>query len=190
MELCLLLGATLTGLAYIRTVPVFAIAVAPLAAAELQRLFPGKSHATFRMHRVDKMLGLALVTAFVAVTAWWVPQVPEIEQGAPWKASAALNALPGRARVLNDYTLGGWMLWTARDASPVVDGRTEIYSPEHVRRTLAAMELKPGWKRYVTDSQVDAAWLYKASPIRFGLQTMGWRTIFRDDFSVVMVPPE
>jgi hypothetical protein len=127
--------------------------------------------------------------AFVGLTAWWLPQVPGIKRGAPWQASAELDALPGHARVLNQYALGGWLLWTAPDTSPILDGRTEIYSPEHVGQTNNAIALGRGWQQFVSDSHVDAAWLPKNAPLRFGLETLGWRQTFHDSFTVILVPP-
>jgi hypothetical protein len=189
VDLFLLLGAALTGLAYTRTVPVFAIAIAPIAAAELQGWMGRSAAVSIRMARVDRVLATGLVITFIALAAWWLPQVPGIKRGAPWQASATLDALPGRAHVLNEYAWGGWLLWTARDTSPVIDGRTEIYDVDHVRQAMGAQSLRPGWQEYVQKTDFDAAWLFTTSPLVFGLETMGWHPIFRNSYSVILVPP-
>jgi hypothetical protein len=100
-----------------------------------------------------------------------------------------LDDLPGRAHVLNEYVWGGWLLWTARDTSPVIDGRTEIYSVDHVRRTLAAQTLQSGWQEYIAENDFDAAWLSSGSPLVFGLESLGWRAAFHNSYSVILVPP-
>jgi hypothetical protein len=125
----------------------------------------------------------------VVLAAVWLPQVPAIQRGAPWRASAALDALPGRAHVLNQYTLGSWIIWTARDTSPAIDGRTEIYSPEYVTKALGVVGLSPGWKRFIRHQHFDAVWLYKGAPLISALRELGWTTYFHDADSVILVPP-
>jgi hypothetical protein len=115
--------------------------------------------------------------------------VPVIKHGAPFAASRLLDALPGRAKVLNNYTLGGWLLWTARDVDPAIDGRTEIYAPSYVAATLAEPGLPRGWKGYLRKNDFDAAWLDKDVPLIFGLKSLGWTVVYRDHFSVILIPP-
>jgi hypothetical protein len=136
------------------------------------------------------MRGLAVsLLALTVIAAIWLPFVPAVQRGAPWRASATLDRLPGRALVLNEYDYGGWLLWTARDTSPGIDGRTEIYSPEYVSEYLATERLQGDWKQFVRENDFDAAWLRKTSPLVFGLRTLGWRTVYRNDFSVILLPP-
>ena len=106
-----------------------------------------------------------------------------------WRASRTLDALPGRAHVLNEYDLGGWLLWTARDTSPAIDGRTEIYDKAYVSRYVETMRLKGDWRGFVDSERFAAAWLRTSTPLLWGLKSEGWTEIYRDDFSVIVVPP-
>ena len=130
-----------------------------------------------------------VLAAFLAVALIWIPQMPGVQRHAPWRASEALDRLPGRARVLNEYVLGGWLLWTARDVSPAIDGRTEIYQPDYVGQAMAATHMGPGWRRFVERHHFDAAILSNDSQLVFGLKTLGWRVAFRDSSRVILVPP-
>ena len=108
IDVALVLGATFLGLAYIRTLPILIIAIAPLAAAALQQSTTNTPPAAVGRTRELKLISGGILTAFAVVAVVWIPQVPPIQRHAPWKASAAVDALPGRARILNEYTIGGW----------------------------------------------------------------------------------
>ncbi len=119
----------------------------------------------------------------------WVPQIATTERRVPTRASAFLDALPGRAKVLNQYNLGGWMLWTARNLSPAVDGRTEIYTPAYLDSLFSAENMGPGWQTFVDRYDFDAAWLYRNTRLVEGLRSLGWVEAFHDDRTVVLLPP-
>lgn len=190
IDVALVLGATFLGLAYIRTIPILIITLAPLAAAALQQFTTDKPPAPIRRSRDLQLISGGLLTAFAVMAIVWIPQVPPIQRHAPWKASVALDALPGRARILNEYVIGGWLLWTARDTSPAIDGRTEIYSPAYVERVLSATRMGPGWRKFIAERHFDAALLSRSSPLAYGLQTLGWTVNFRDSRHVILIPPK
>ena len=189
VEITFVLGGCLASLPYIRTMPVLAIALAPVAAATLNRL-ARRPTVEYRQNHANVALSAALVITFVSLAVLWLPQIPSIARGAPWKASAELDALPGRARVLNEYVLGGWLLWSARDTSPAIDGRTEIYAPDYLAETLRSIDSAPGWKSYIEREQLSAVWISKDAPLVRGLKEAGWRVHFRDEDSVIMLPPQ
>lgn len=187
-EIAYVVGAVFVGLPYARTVPVLAIALAPLAARYLTAM-RGSRVTPFLPQRELRVVSAVLAVVAVLGAAAWLPQVPGIARRPPTGASAYVDDLPGRAKVLNAYTLGGWMLWTARDSSPAIDGRTEIYAPDYVRRASGAVRLDPGWQKFVTGTDFDAAWLLKGSPLIYGLKTRGWTVGYEDDGTVVLLPP-
>jgi hypothetical protein len=184
--ICLVVASGFLGLAYSRTIPVAVIVLAPLAAAAWSEA-PQTQASTRR--RSEVRLYTASAIAFLVAAAWWLPQVPGVLSGAPWAVSQSLDALPGRATVLNEYDYGGWLLWTARDTSPGIDGRTEIYSPGYVGEYLATLRLQGDWRGFVKQGGFDAAWLRRGSPLVFGLRSQGWTVRYRNDFSIILVPP-
>jgi hypothetical protein len=182
---CLVVATCYLGFSYTRTIPVAVIVLAPLAAEVWSRNTERPAGASRR-----ELLSLAISSAvFVGVVAMVLPLVPGVQRGAPWRASRTLDALPGRAHVLNEYDLGGWLLWTARDTSPSIDGRTEIYDKAYVSRYVETMRLKGDWRGFVDSERFAAAWLRTSTPLLWGLKSEGWTEIYRDDFSVIVVPP-
>ena len=103
---------------------------------------------------------------------------------------ATLDALPGKARVLNEYGEGGWIIWRARDTSPAIDGQSEIYGSLCVSAYLSALTVQPGWRAWVARGDFDAAWLYARTPLANRLQADGWTVRQRAGDSVVLLPPD
>ena len=191
-------AATGLGLLYDRTVPVVAIAVAPLAAAALQQ-FTGPRTAPalrFDARLAGACCGVALLLVPALHVTW--TRAAEVDPGrhlpstttpAILAATERVEAMPGRARLLNEYALGGWLLWAARDTSPGIDGRTEIYPVDHVEGYLAALAMKPGWREFIDDLDVDAALLLAQTPLADGLQSVGWTIEDEEDGLLVLLPP-
>jgi hypothetical protein len=188
-DVALVVGTCILALPYIRTMPIVAIVTAPLAAAVLQAAVFHRPPRPVALERADALLCSGLVIAAVVTAAVWLPQVPSTERDVPVRASAFLDSLPGRAKVLNEYTEGGWLLWTARDTSPAIDGRTEIYNPAYISRLFAAEGRGPGWQKFVASQDYDAAWLYRGSPLVSGLRSIGWTIAFHDKYTYVLIPP-
>lgn len=187
-EICFVLAATFVGLTYVRTVPILAIAVAPLAARTIR---DWSRHPVQRptVRRVDRAIAGCLICLTLVLAAMWLPQVPGVKAGAPYSATRFLNDLPGRARVINEYEFGGWLLWRGRDVSPGIDGRAETKTVEYLNAYVATLNMQGDWRTFVEEANADAAWLRREAPLVEGLRTLGWRTVHRDDFSLVLVPP-
>lgn len=185
------------GLLYSRTVPVLAIAVAPLAAATLQA-FSGPRRSQLQINTRAALVSLgAAVLASAAMTAAapkaGAPQpggsLSHTTTGGVRAATEAVQQLPGRARVLNQYELGGWLLWAARDTSPAIDGRADVYSVEHVRAYVEALHMKPGWREFVEAVDADAALLHEDAPLAAGLKLIDWTVHHEQDGLLVLLPP-
>jgi hypothetical protein len=187
--LCLFVAACFLGFAYTRTIPIAVIVLAPMAASAW-------SSPEREVHRqanpppgTTRVFGIAALVLLIASVAW-LPYVPGVQRGAPWEASRTLDQLGGRANVLNEYEFGGWLLWTARDTSPGIDGRTEIYAPSYVRDYIRTLQLEGKWRGFIRKHRYDAAWLRTSTPLVYGLTSIGWTPIFRDDFTVILLPPK
>jgi hypothetical protein len=137
----------------------------------------------------DKVAASVLAAIFLAAGGTQLAAEPALGSDAPFKASRDLDELPGKARVLNEYATGGWLIWTARDSSPAIDGRSEVYGLPYVTAYLNALRLGPGWKAWVRHTDVDAALLYKDTPLVYGLRTMGWTTYKNEGDNVILLPP-
>ena len=133
-----------------RTVPILAIAVAPLAAATAQRWL-GDEPTRFRCDARESLTWVVVVLLAMPLIALQLFNVSNIAPGkhlntttaTVLSATESLEGLPGRARVLNDYALGGWLLWAARDTSPAIDGRADVYSVHYVQKYVDALAMRP-----------------------------------------------
>lgn len=189
-------GATAMGMLYSRTVPVAAIALAPLAAAAAQ----GWSHQApprFRLDRRELGTWAAVLVLTVPVFGLRLADAGQADPAAPSPTTnAALRAaterlqdLPGRARVLNEYQLGGWLLWSARNVSPTIDGRADVYSVEHFHDYVDALAMRPGWEEFVGSLDADGAVLFRETPLSAGLVSLGWTVVQEDEGLVVLLAP-
>lgn len=190
-------AATGVGLTYSRTVPVLAIALAPLAAQTVHG-WTTRELPAFGLTRNDRRVwgiaGLAgLLAVAVSLPATAVPDpvksMSDRSGHAMSEVSKQLDELPGRARVLNEYDLGGWLIWTARDSSVVVDGRAEIYTIDHFKTYRDALSMRPGWRDFITSMRPDAALLYEWTPLVEGLKSLGWTVASDNDGVLVLLPP-
>jgi hypothetical protein len=187
-EVTFVIAAGLIGAMYNRSVAVAAIALAPIAARALSEWMPRRSRPT-RLHVRDMVAVAVLATIFLLAGGVQLANQSALDSDAPFRASRDLDKLPGRTKVLNEYATGGWLIWTARDTSPAIDGRSEVYGLPYVTAYLNALRLGPGWKKLVSKTDADSAWLYKSTPLVYGLRTMGWTTYKDEGDSVILLPP-
>ncbi len=189
-------GATAMGLLYTRTVPVAAIAVAPLAAAAAQS-WCNQAAPRFRFDLRESVIwGVVLLVALPALSLQ-LSRVADIEPSrhvgstttAITTTTARLQQLPGRPRVLNQYEMGGWLLWAARDVSPAIDGRAEIYPVRYVEDYLDTLAMRPGWQSFLAKGDFDAAILLSDTPLTGGLRSVGWVVVEEQDDLLVLLPP-
>jgi len=190
-ELAYVVTACLIGFGYNRTLPVAAVLLAPLAASALAGLTRSPATAHPWPAPLKAIAGVVAVGAVLA-TAAYLPSARGIESiAASPAASRRLDALPGHARVLNEYEFGGWLLWNARDVSPGVDGRTEIYRAAYIQRYYDTLALRGNWRGFVGDEQFGAAWLYRQTPLAGGLvDELHWKSVWSDQRTVILVPPD
>ncbi|MGC4030204.1 MAG: hypothetical protein QM754_00450 [Tepidisphaeraceae bacterium] len=97
--------------------------------------------------------------------------------------------VPNRThRLVNEFNWGGYLAWRFGDTHQVLmDGRTQLYSPEFWRSThLGDFAKRRALMQTVT---ADAAILpAKDSALSPALLDLGWREAYRDDLAVVLVP--
>jgi hypothetical protein len=177
--------ATVLGLSYVRTVVVGAVLLVPVAARALGH---GTEGTAFPRRVAAGFLGAVGLTGLAgAVLA--LATLPALPRDAPFEPVRQVLAQPGQHRVLDEYGLGGWLLWAAPAASPAIDGRTEVYPEPFVADYLNALRMIGDWQRVVRDLHADVAWLRQETPLVYGLTSTGWTVVWRDDFWVVLTPP-
>ena len=164
-------------LLYSRTIAMGAAVIAPVAALTIQGLLPAPLEP-----RTRRETGLTVgLTALALVVAALV--VPTRAATATWGAAdldAQLAGLPRDTVVCNDYGIGGWLVWRHPNLRPTIDGRTEIYSAEHVKSHIDFERATPGWQKFVSRTGCRYALLGKDQPVVEALTAQsGWTVVRR-----------
>lgn len=179
--------ALLAALAYARTVALGAVIVAPLFADTCQQLVGGRSQAVGRVERVAVGVGAAAALVVAALGARGMSGQPD---GMPTGLNAKLDALPRGTVVVDDYALGGWLLWSQPGLRPVVDPRTELFDPGYLDRYATALAAAPGWQGFLDSTASSAAVLPTSSPLGEALvEVRKWRVSGAADGYRLLVAP-
>ena len=180
-------AAVVFTLAMGRTVPLGAIIAVPLLAASLQEL---RGHPPAPLTRRGTTAWVALVTAAAIVALPIAGAQAQQPGGWPLKLSRPLAAIPAKTVVLNDFAVGGWLLWAGPHLTPVVDLRSEIYSSAYLREYVRAQEVRPGWQQLLARTKPGYALLKADAPLALALQDrLRWTTVGRDAGYVLLKAP-
>jgi hypothetical protein len=131
-----------------RTVPVAAAMLTPLAAGALQGL-AGRRTPVDRRERVTVT---ACVAAAVAVLAVAVPFTSDDLPAQPSWADPSLSALPRGTKVLDDWGLGGYLMWRHPQLDLMMHGYGDTFTTAELDRNERLLGLAPGWESDLRDS--------------------------------------
>jgi hypothetical protein len=167
-----------------RTVAIGAIIAAPLFASALQQQRSRPPQPLTR-RAVSTWLGLSMAAILLAMPiAGAVAQKPF---GVPDGLRPQLSALPAKTVVLNQFAIGGWLLWAEPQLIPVADLRSEIYSSEYLTAYRNNESVGPGWQAFITRTGAKAALLSEDSALADALQhQLSWRAVGRDNGYVLL----
>ena len=179
-----------------RHVMLFGIAAAPLIAWTARRVTaifvrrPSGSEAdASAKQRIN--LAAAGIVAVVLVTGGW----SRVDSSAQSRATAGRypvgivepirEVLGTGARMFNDYDWGGYLI--SRGLTPVfIDGRSEVYGDEQLRRYARISRVNEGWAEALDSVGADAAVLRRGSPLADSLSQSGWKTVASDSIGVLL----
>ena len=179
--------ALVLSLAYARLLSVAACLLVPLLANALQSSHPHRASIASRGER--RLWAGLFVTAAFAI-AGLAPVFTAEPHGVPVKLSSQVSAIPAGAVVFDDYGMGSWLLWSARQVTPVIDGRIELYDQKYVEQYTNALSVGPGWSDFLKRTGATYALVTDQSPISTALtDRLRWRTLGRDAGFVLMQAP-
>lgn len=187
VELVPVLFAALLGLRYIRTVAPAVVILVPYVATRLAIRRPRTvRHDRLSIIALAATAAIGLVGAVIAVR-----ETPDLPDAAPVAASEVINSLPGEQVVINEYGMGGWILWATPDAHPLIDGRAELYGNTYIGNYLSALQMAGSdWSKVLLRDDPTVAFLHRDVPAAVGLQEiLGWKELYSDDTWLVLVPP-
>jgi hypothetical protein len=186
-HILVLLLATGWALLSARTVTLGAAMTAPLLAAALQSLLPDRTSRVGR-REVAALIGGGL--AFLAAVPLLLPSSTGTPANVPNGLNAALDRLPPRTVIFNDYLLGGWLLWRHPTLEPVIDGRSEAFSKAHFDRYLNTSQVSTGWEKFLATTDSEYALVAERSPLATALgERLHWQSLGHDDGYVLLTAP-
>ncbi len=171
----------------VRTVPVGAAMLAPLAAAPLQALLgPRREVGAFERRAV---LGGALVTLVALALA--VPHTADRPLSTPSWGDSAIGRLAPGTKVLDDWSLGGYLMWRYPQLDLVMHGYGDTFTTGELRRNNDLLSTAPGWVGELRGLDVQVALLRPYSMLAVQLQSQeGWRIVHRSDsLDMLTAPP-
>jgi len=173
----------------VRTVTLAAIVAAPLLAAALESLLPTEVRHSVDASRERRVLTLS-ATSLLLAFALVLPFTAKHPGGVPSAMNPSLDGLPAGTRILNEYTLGGWLAWRHPDLERYVDGLADAYPVAHLEDTWDLVSLHDGWQAKVDDAQADLALLARDAPLTEALEDAGWEILLTDGDWVLLSAPD
>ena len=179
--------AVVCTLAMFRTIPVGSIIAAPLLASALQEQ---RGHPPTPLTRRGTSAWIGLVAAAAIVAAPIAGAVAQRPSGWPEGLRPQLAAIPAKTVVLNDFAVGGWLLWAEPQLTPVIDLRSEIYSMDYIRDYKTH---RTGARRLAGVSRSNQAQVCAAedeAPLTVALrEQLRWTTVGKDADYVLLKAP-
>ena len=111
----------------------------------------------------------------------------EIKKTMPVDAVEWIRSARPAGRMFNSYNWGGYLLWALPEYPVFIDGRTDLYDDTLVNEWILVVQAKPGWQEVLERWEVGWVLVEPGQPILRRLDEIGWRRVFEDNISVVMV---
>jgi hypothetical protein len=111
----------------------------------------------------------------------------QVNQANPVKAVEFIQRSGLSGRMLNDYTYGGYLIWTAPERPVFIDGRADVYEPAGVLADYTRfITLDADPQLILSKYQIDYCLLAHGAPIMRVLPLIpGWRRIYSDEQAVI-----
>jgi hypothetical protein len=169
-----------------RTVAVGAAMLAPLAAAPLQALF-GRRTPVGRRER-----GVVLSSAVMSllVLGLLVPQTSADPPPEPGWVDPALGGLPVGTKVLDDWALGGYLMWRYPRLDLVMHGYGDTFTTAELDRNDRLLQVGPGWEQDLRATGARLALLRPDSRLAYALVAdRGWSVEHHSDTLELLSAP-
>lgn len=161
------------------------VLLAPIVARRVSSVVPPGRRSEVPAWTVPAMLVTGLVVVGLLKAA-----NPALATDAPFALVDTLKERPGRARVLNDYNIGGFLTGFGGDKiSVAIDGRIDAYPEGFLRRYLNASDVRGGWEWLVDDLDPTHAILDRRRPLAYVLELQGWRRLGQTELYVLLERP-
>ncbi|HEX3931269.1 MAG TPA: hypothetical protein VHW64_11210 [Nocardioides sp.] len=144
-ETLLIVLAGVFGAYSVRTVPLGAAMLAALAAVPLQALVTRGTPPPRATGREVRGI-LAAAAAALVVLGLLVPHTASEPLAEPAWTGPALGSLPPGTKVLDDWALGGYLMWRYPRLDLVMHGYGDTFTTAELDRNDGLITLAPGWQ--------------------------------------------
>ncbi len=170
----------------VRTLPVGAAMLAPLAAGPLQAMLGRRTPVGVR-ERWAVLGGAALALVALAVA---VPRTSDDPLPVPSWSDQAIGGLPPGTKVLNDWSLGGYLMWRYPRLDLVMHGYGDTFTTAELTRNNDLLLVGPGWQHDLRETGARVAVLRPGSFLAARLASDdGWRVVHSSDSVEMLEAP-
>jgi hypothetical protein len=172
----------------VRTIPVGAAMLAPLAGAPLQALMGRRPTPVVRRERWAVLGGSVVLLVVLAMTVPFTSDQPLHE---PAWSDRELSAMPPGTKVLNDWALGGYLMWRYPQLDLVMHGYGDTFTTAELTRNNDLLSTAAGWQEDLRALDARIAVLRPGSLLATRLHAQeGWRVVHSsDDLELLEAPP-
>jgi hypothetical protein len=132
------------------------------------------------------------VTTLLGIILLFATSFGQIQRFAPdffpVQAVEWLETHPQQDEMFNPFDWGGYLsltLWP--DNRVFIDSQGDVYGEEFIREYDQIITLKPGWEALLEKHNVTWAIVPEEWPLATALSDTGWKEIYRDQTSVILV---
>jgi hypothetical protein len=128
--------------------------------------------------------------AALVVIGLAVPHTSDDPLPEPGWADRELTALPPGTKVLNDWALGGYLMWRYPQLDLVMHGYGDTFTTAELTRNNDLLSTRPGWQQDLRHLGVRVAVLRQNTALAIQLATtQGWRVVERSgDLELLEAP--
>ncbi|HEY3527626.1 MAG TPA: hypothetical protein VGK78_00630 [Nocardioides sp.] len=156
-----------------RTVPVAAMVLVPLIAAQTHSAGAPQTAP----HRRERQLLFAVSVLAVAILAVLVPQTADEPPAQPSWVDPALSSLPAGTKVLDSWDYGGYLMWRYPQLDLLMHGYGDTFTLEELQRNTDILGVAPGWEGELRRTGCTVAVLRPSSALTRALISKNWTIV-------------
>ncbi len=167
LDLALLLVTAGFAVSSWRTVPVAAMIVVPLAAAQAR---PREADPARRIARPERLLVAGGAVAALLALAVAVPHTSDQPPPQPSWVDPALSSLPAGTKVVGAWDWGGYLMWRYPQLDLLMHGYGDTFTTAELQRNTDIEALAPGWDDELRATGVTVAVQRPSSALSYALE--------------------
>ena len=196
-DLSLILGTALLALWAGRNIAMFAVVATPVLSRLVDafltergwQIRPMKTVRGVRLLLNWIFLFVILLGGLAKIAADLLPEnVEEIQsEFLPLDALDYLKNNPPKGNLFNNYNWGGLIIYTLPDVPVFVDGRTDLYGDDFLKKYFRSSLGASDWREPFEEFDIQSAFLEKESALTTLLrEDENWQVVYEDEQSVIL----